>query len=82
MAREEKTRRQTARGQWRIKGRDMDFTLQTCRILHDEHMAKQAFLDQLERFVAQQASGAPPDTNDPGLGALLARVIAEQGGDA
>ena len=49
----------------------MDYSLQTTRILHDEHMAEVRLLEQLEGLLLRQGTAAPPADDDGALRRLL-----------
>jgi len=58
-----------------------DLNLGILRNLHEEHVAMLAVLERLEKLLATNAPGNPPDAADAGIAALLDDIATSLGGD-
>jgi len=54
----------------------MDYSLQTTRLLHEEHMTEVARLEQLEGLLQRQGAGRPPAAEDRAVATLLSDLVA------
>lgn len=59
----------------------MEYTRATARAMHDDHMAVNALLDRVERFVEQHGSDDIPDHTRPEVGQLLSELRAAVEGE-